>query len=136
MSKPTTERSRAYPVLTLEDSRRAAGSILERLADFNRDRNLLSPPFRFRLGAHTGVSLVDLDAGVAYSDVLDLAGHIQKKAEPNTLVISQATLDSLMQPVSVTPIEEQVGEAGSLFRVDSTEGEPRGQSPRPDRVTD
>lgn len=96
----------------------AGSAILERLADFNRDLNLLTKDFQFRLGAHTGVSLVDLDAGIAYSEVLDTAGHIQKFAEPNTLVVSQMTLDSLSGDIPSTPIGEITGEAGQLYRID------------------
>ncbi len=96
-----------------------AGSvILARLAAFNREQNLLGRPFRFRLGVHTGESLVDLAAGVAYSEVLDLAGHIQKRAEPDSLVISEATLAALPRPIAVTEIDDPRGDAGRLFRVD------------------
>ena len=96
----------------------AGSAILERLADFNRDLNLLGKDFQFRLGAHTGVSLVDLDAGIAYSEVLDTAGHIQKIAETNSLVISQVTLDSLPIAIATTEVGEVTGEAGQLYRVD------------------
>ena len=101
---------------------RAGSTILERLADFNRDLNLLSQDFRFRIGAHTGVSLVDLDAGIAYSEVLDTAGHIQKMAEPNGLLISQVTLDALpnAHALPVEPIGEVTGEAGRLYRFTRT----------------
>jgi class 3 adenylate cyclase len=99
----------------------AGSAILERLDEFNRDQNLLSRDFQFRLGAHTGLSLVDLDAGIAYSEVLDIAGHIQKLAETNTMVISQTTLDSLpgqSGSVPATPVGEMTGVAGQLYRVD------------------
>jgi pSer/pThr/pTyr-binding forkhead associated (FHA) protein len=96
----------------------AGSAILERLEAFNRDLNLLGKDFQFRLGAHTGVSLVDLDAGLAYSEVLDTAGHIQKFAEPNTLVVSQKTLDSLPGSIPVTAVGEITGEAGQLYRID------------------
>ncbi len=77
------------------DSVRAGHQVLERLATFNEKQNLLHVGFRFRLGIHTGRSLVDLDQGVAYSPVLDVAGHLQKLAEPNTLFVSQQTIDAL-----------------------------------------
>jgi class 3 adenylate cyclase len=99
----------------------AGCAILERLRDFNRNSNLLSRDFQFRLGAHTGVSLVDLNAGIAYSEVLDTAGHIQKLAEPNTMVISQTTLDSLPGlpgTVPMTPVGEMTGVGGQLYRID------------------
>lgn len=96
----------------------AGSAILERLAAFDRDLNLPKEDFGFRLGVHTGVSLVDLDAGIAYSQVLDPAGHIQKIVEPDTLVVSQMTLDSLPKSVPVTPVAEMMGEAGQLYRID------------------
>lgn len=77
------------------DSVRAGFHVLERLSDFNEKQNLLHVAFRFRLGIHTGRSLVDLDQGVAYSPVLDVAGHLQKLAEPNSLLVSQQTMDAL-----------------------------------------
>jgi pSer/pThr/pTyr-binding forkhead associated (FHA) protein len=96
----------------------AASSILERLPEFNREQNLLSKEFRFRLGAHTGVSLVDLSAGIAYSEVLDMAGHIQKQAEPNTLYISQQTMESVPGALPVTPVGELASGGGRLYRLD------------------
>jgi class 3 adenylate cyclase len=78
-----------------EDAVRAAAAILDRLETFNRERNLLRSPFRFRLGIHTGRSLVDLDQGVAYSPVLDIAGHLQKLAEPDSVLLSEQTVAAL-----------------------------------------
>ena len=42
MSKPTTERSRAYPALTLADSGRAVGTILERLGAGSYSREVVA----------------------------------------------------------------------------------------------
>lgn len=96
----------------------AGSAILERLDAFNEDANLLGKPFRFRIGAHTGVSLVDLSAGIAYSEVLDTAGHIQKQAEPNTMLISEKTLESVGKDLPVTSAGELAGDGGTLYRVD------------------
>ena len=96
----------------------AGSAILERLEAFNRDQNLLDKHFRFRLGAHTGVSLVDLNAGIAYSEVLDTAGHIQKQAEPNSLLISEQTLESVAKGLPVTLVGELKDGGGPLYRVD------------------
>jgi len=96
----------------------AGSAILERLEDFNRDQNLLDKNFRFRLGAHTGASLVDLNAGIAYSEVLDTAGHIQKQAEPNSLLISEQTLESVRKGLPVTLVGELKDGGGPLYRVD------------------
>jgi len=55
----------------------------------------LSVPFQFRVGVHSGRCLVDLDQGVAYSPVLDVAGHLQKLADVNGLMASQSAFDAL-----------------------------------------
>jgi pSer/pThr/pTyr-binding forkhead associated (FHA) protein len=69
--------------------------MLERLDKFNTEENLLEKPFRFRIGVHSGRSLVDLKRGVAYSAVLDVAGHLQKYADTNGMAISDHTLAAI-----------------------------------------
>jgi pSer/pThr/pTyr-binding forkhead associated (FHA) protein len=97
----------------------AGSSILDRLDAFNQESNLLGKPFRFRLGVHTGMSLVDLNAGIAYSEVLDTAGHIQKQASPNAMLISQETLQRIREVIPVTPVQEDpAGGTGPLFQLD------------------
>jgi pSer/pThr/pTyr-binding forkhead associated (FHA) protein/class 3 adenylate cyclase len=86
---------------------RSASAILVRLDDFNATQNVLSSPFRFRIGIHTGRCLVDRVRGVAYSAVLDTAGHLQKAADVNGLLISEATLSAL-------PDSPQFEPAGTL----------------------
>ena len=57
--------------------------------------SLLGRPFRVRQGIHTGSSLVDRRRGIAYSTVLDVAGHLQKHADTDGLLISEGTLKAL-----------------------------------------
>ena len=77
------------------DAVSAGNAILEGLDAFNARENLLAFPFRVRIGIHTGKSLVDFDRGIAYSEVLDGAGHLQKCAPSNDLLVSQATREAL-----------------------------------------
>ncbi len=77
------------------DAVRSSSAILARLDHFNETQNVLSSPFRFRIGIHTGRSLVDRERGVAYSEVLDIAGHLQKAADVNGLFVSEPTLRAL-----------------------------------------
>jgi pSer/pThr/pTyr-binding forkhead associated (FHA) protein len=67
---------------------RGASTLLQRLDDWNHRENLLGVPFRVRCGLHAGDCLLDRERGVAYSEVLDVAGHLQKSAEPNGLMVS------------------------------------------------
>lgn len=74
---------------------RAASAVVVRLEDFNRNDNLLVSNFRVRQGIHTGRSLIDWKRNVAYSSILDVAGHLQKHAEVDGVLISQQTLEAL-----------------------------------------
>jgi pSer/pThr/pTyr-binding forkhead associated (FHA) protein len=74
---------------------RAGSTVFARLAGFNKTENILESPFCFRIGVHTGQSLVDLKKGIAYSATLDLAGHLQKVAPTNRMAISEPTMASL-----------------------------------------
>lgn len=99
------------------DAVRASARILDRLPGFNERMNLLGVPFRFRLGIHTGRCLVDLDQGVAYSSVLDVAGHLQKLAEPDSLLVSQHTLDALPDELPFEPAGEMEREGFRYYRL-------------------
>ena len=64
---------------------------------WNARENLLQRDFRVRIGIHTGRSAVDLQQGVAYSPVLDVAGHLQKTAPIGGVLISEATRAALSE---------------------------------------
>ncbi len=59
-----------------------------------------------------------MNAGIAYSEVLDTAGHIQKQAETNTLLISEQTLAEVSKNLPVTPVGELTSGGGPLYRLD------------------
>ena len=72
-----------------------ARALLAALPVWNARENLLERQFRVRIGVHTGRSAVDLASGVAYSPVLDVAGHLQKNAPIGGVLISEATHQAL-----------------------------------------
>ena len=78
-----------------DDSLAAARAIVTGLAGFNESENLLGRPFQVRSGIHTGRSAVDLASGIAYSPVLDAAGHLQKAAPVDGVLISEETAREL-----------------------------------------
>lgn len=96
---------------------RAASAIIARLEEFNGDENLLGHPFRVRQGIHTGQSLVDRERGYAYSAVLDTAGHLQKHAPENGVLVSRDTLDALPEDLPFEPAGEVGREAVPSFRL-------------------
>jgi len=73
------------------DAVSCARALLLGLRDWNARENLLEREFRVRIGVHTGRSAVDLASGVAYSPVLDVAGHLQKNAPIGGVLISATT---------------------------------------------
>ena len=98
---------------------RAASAVLQRLDEFNAVDNVLSSPFRFRIGIHTGQSLVDRARGVAYSAVLDVAGHLQKEADVDGLLISASTLQALPEGLPFESAGELPQEGIPTFRLTS-----------------
>ncbi len=78
-------------------------AILAGLPEWNRRENRLANDFQVRIGIHTGRSPVDLERGVAYSPVLDGAGHLQKAAPVGGLLLSKATYDALGERRGLAP---------------------------------
>ena len=72
---------------SLEDAVRAAKAMLKRLPDFNAGTRMMSTPFRVRCGVNSGrVQYDEATPMEAMSDsVIDIAGHMQKYAEPDSI---------------------------------------------------
>lgn len=72
----------------------AAGrAILAGLFEFNTYRNKLSKPIEVRAGVHTGSAHLPGQSltSVNFSHVIDVSAHMQKAADPGTLVVSEKT---------------------------------------------
>jgi class 3 adenylate cyclase len=80
-----------------------ARAMLSRLPAWNAAENRLANDFQVRIGIHTGRSPVDLQRGVAYSPVLDGAGHLQKAAPIGGILLSRSTYDALTDRAGLAP---------------------------------
>jgi class 3 adenylate cyclase len=80
-----------------DDAVAAARGIVLGLSEFNATSNVLKRPFRARIGIDSGRCAVDLARGVAYSPILDTAGHLQKAAPTDAIMFSDATYNSLSE---------------------------------------
>lgn len=80
---------------TADTALASARDLLAGLRDFNSDENLLGDGFKIRVGIHSGRSAVDLESGIAYSPVLDGAGHLQKDAPIGGALLSDETYQRL-----------------------------------------
>jgi class 3 adenylate cyclase len=78
------------------DAINCALAIFKDRDEFNMQRNKLNNPFQFTVGINTGLAFIDEKEGKAFSrGVLDLAGHLQKEAEPGKFLISENTYNKL-----------------------------------------
>ncbi|MBM3462655.1 MAG: adenylate/guanylate cyclase domain-containing protein [Armatimonadetes bacterium] len=75
----------------------AAKYSLRHLEEFNRTRNKLGKDFVVRLGVNTGMIIKDekTEKGMFFSKVIDIAGHLQKAAPPNAVLVSEDTFKRL-----------------------------------------
>ncbi len=96
---------------------RCASAVIARLQTFNAEENLLGRPFRLRQGVHTGNSLVDRQRGIAYSLVLDVAGHLQKHADHDGLLISEETFQALPEGLPFEPAGDLENEGIPTYRL-------------------
>ncbi len=80
---------------TADTALASARDLIRDLGDFNARENLLADDFKIRVGIHSGRSAVDLDSGIAYSPVLDGAGHLQKESQVDSLLLSNETYEGL-----------------------------------------
>ena len=87
-----------------EQAVRAGSRLIRGLEAFNATQNLLERPFRCRIGIHSGECLVDLANGRAFSSVLDVAGHLQKAAEVNGMLVSEDTFRALPEGLPLEPV--------------------------------
>lgn len=99
---------------TIEQAIQAAKSIIEGLKWFNREVKMIKPEFKVRCGINSGFVVYDVTTPLeAFSDrVIDIAGHMQKYAEPNTILVAKEMVE---------PVEPQSGFIKSQKIVDSLE---------------
>ena len=77
----------------------AAKEFLRNLdGQFNAKKNTLKAPFRVRMGLHHGVMMADPShaGGDVFSQVLDIAGHLQKAAATGEILISEPVYEKLV----------------------------------------
>lgn len=85
-------------------------ALLDELDDFNENRSTIEGLFRVRIGVNTGeVSTDDKTTMVEISDFsVDLAGHLQKYAQPNTIWASEKTYNKLENRKGFKKIDQEV----------------------------
>jgi class 3 adenylate cyclase len=88
----------------------AAQRVLVELKAFNSGHNELRQPFRVRCGLNEGEVIIFEDSKLekVADHVIDVAGHMQKNARPNSLWLSSEVYDRLEQKSGFRPANAQV----------------------------
>lgn len=84
-------------VITFEDPHAALECSVElqkRIVEFNKTTNKLSMPFKLRIGLHRGTVVGQIDK-VQYTDVIDIAAHVEAACLVGGIAVSQKVWEVL-----------------------------------------
>jgi class 3 adenylate cyclase len=95
-------------------------ALIDALPAFNSRFNRLPRPLQIRIGVHTGPIFGDSAAsaglGKIASPTFDLAGHLQKSADPNRMLISETTYTLLHEGGGqFVPVRRELPNPGACF---------------------
>ncbi|MCC2671328.1 MAG: hypothetical protein K0Q72_3799, partial [Armatimonadetes bacterium] len=97
----------------------AAGRhLIDSLPMFNARYNRTGRPLQIRLGVHTGPILTDEAGGIGKiaSLTFDVAGHLQKAAAPNQMLVSETSYSHLGPSASdLLPVPPEMAGTGPCF---------------------
>lgn len=98
------------------DALHAAQYVLQGLKVLNAGRNELRHPFRVRCGLNEGEVIIFEDSRLekVADHVIDVAGHMQKNARPNSLWLSSEVYDHLEEKTGFHPANARVDELAVL----------------------
>lgn len=95
-----------------DDAVNAAREIIVGLDSFNKYINQMQTPFKVRCGINFGKVMFDISAEMeeVSDEVIDVAGHLQKFANPNSIWITEKTLALVTNKEGFKTIDTQVDE--------------------------
>lgn len=88
----------------------SAKELLKRLAAFNKDKNRAGIPIQVRCGLNAGEVHYDASTPLELlsSRVLDITGHLQKAAQPDTVMITEEIYKELREKSGLMPVPDAV----------------------------
>lgn len=95
---------------TIDQAVRAGKDVILALGAFNRNVKLMREDFSVRCGVNAGYVHFDESTPLAaMSDrVIDIAGHMQKYAEPNSVAVARKVIEPLRNPEGFEPTDKVV----------------------------
>lgn len=89
---------------------RAAQAVIQGLDSFNRQVKSMRRDFRVRCGINSGY--VYFDESIPMEEMsdrtIDIAGHMQKQAQPNTICIAKPAIEPLRERTGFVPVSKVV----------------------------
>ncbi|WP_156948716.1 hypothetical protein [Bradyrhizobium sp. WSM1417] len=107
----------------VEDACQAGKDVIKSLKGFNRDVKISKADYSVRCGVNAGLVYFDDSTPLeTISDrVIDVAGHMQKHAEPNTVLIARKVIEPLRQLEEFTHTSQVIdGYEASVWRDSAT----------------
>lgn len=104
---------------SLDRAVRAAQAMLRQLPLFNSETRMMRTPFRVRCGVNAGQVQYDPDMPMEEmsDNVIDVAGHMQKYADPDTIFVAEELISSSKVRRGFEPADVEVdGYAVSVWR--------------------
>lgn len=95
---------------TVDNAVKAAKSVINDLEKFNKEINTLKKEFKVRCGINAGYVYFDETIPLEeMSDrVIDIAGHMQKNAAPDTICIAKPAIEPLQDRTGFVPINKVI----------------------------
>lgn len=110
----------AFP--SAQEAFTAATRVQTDIERFNREDNRLQLPFRLRIGLHMGEIVGDLDE-VEYTEVIDIAAHVQAAAPVGGIAVTEEVANSLPMEEFI-PLANQVDGQNVLLALNPTVDKP------------
>lgn len=107
----------------VEDACQAGKDVIKSLKRFNQEIKLSKAEFKVRCGVNAGLVYFDESTPLeTISDrIIDVAGHMQKHAEPNTVLVARKIIEPLRQLEEFAHTTQVVdGYEASVWREEST----------------
>lgn len=96
---------------TVEEAVKTAQAMINGLAEFNRsDKKAMKRDFAIRCGVNAGYLLFDdtLPLEEISDRVIDIAGHMQKHAKPNSIFLAKSIVKPIQSPDKFNSVSEVV----------------------------
>jgi len=102
---------------TVDEAVKAARAILTGLEDFNRNVKTMRRDFQIRCGVNAGYVYFDetLPLEEMSDRVIDVAGHMQKQAAPNSICIAKPAIEPLQDRSGFFPISNKVVDGYEIY---------------------